>query len=64
MHLRQLPLGTLHGIPFHLSNHCEIAPPPTAIVSSPSVTTTDDTRLADQEAMIKRLESRMRQIRL
>ncbi|RVW13566.1 hypothetical protein CK203_091928 [Vitis vinifera] len=30
-----LPLGTLHGVPFHLSDHCETAPPSTATVSSP-----------------------------
>ena len=59
-----LPLGTLHGVPFHLSDHCDIAPPYTATVSSPIVTTIDDTRLADQEARVERLESRMRQIRL
>ena len=59
-----LPLGTLHGVPFHLSDDCETAPPSTATVSSPIVTTIDDTRLADQEARVERLESRMRQIRL
>ena len=33
-------------------------------MSPPIVTTTDDTRLAEQEAKVERLESRMRQIRL
>ena len=33
-------------------------------MSPPIVTTTDDTRLAKQEARVKRLESRMRHIRL
>ena len=42
-----LPPGTSHGVPFHLSDHCETAPPPTATVSPPIVTTTDDTRLAE-----------------
>ena len=59
-----LPLGTTHCIPFHLSNHCEIAPPPTATMLPPIVITTDDTRLAEQEAKVERLESRTRQIRL
>ncbi|KAL6323841.1 hypothetical protein AAG906_005836 [Vitis piasezkii] len=47
---RVLPLGTSHGIPFYLSDHCETTPPPTATVSPPIVTTTDDTRLAKREA--------------
>ena len=59
-----LPPRTLHGVPFHLSDHCETAPPFAATVLSPIVTTIDDTRLADQEAKVERLESRMRQIRL
>ena len=33
-------------------------------MSPPIVTTTDDTRLAEQEAKVERLESMMRQIRL
>ncbi|KAL6336178.1 hypothetical protein AAG906_011060 [Vitis piasezkii] len=41
---------TPHGVPFHLSYHCETTPPPAATVSPPIVTTTDDTRLAEQEA--------------
>ncbi|WKA03441.1 hypothetical protein VitviT2T_021548 [Vitis vinifera] len=61
---RVLPLGTSHGIPFYLLDHCETTPPPTATVSPPIVTTTDDTRLAKQEARVERLEFRMRQIRL
>ena len=36
--------GTSRGIPFHLSDHCQTAPPPVAIVSYPIFTTTDDTR--------------------
>ena len=59
-----LPLGISHDVPCHLSDHCEIAPPPTVTMSSPIVTTTDDTRLAEQEAKVERFESRMRQIRL
>ena len=30
-----LPPRTSHGVPFHLSDHCETAPPPTAIVRLP-----------------------------
>ena len=56
--------GTSRGIPFHLSDHCQTAPPPVATVSYPIFTTTDDTRLAEQKARIERLEFRMRQIRL
>ena len=41
-----IPPGTSHGVPFHLSYHCETAPPPAATVSPSIVTTTDDTRLA------------------
>ncbi|RVW72045.1 hypothetical protein CK203_054067 [Vitis vinifera] len=59
-----LPPGTSHGVPFHLSDHCETAPPPVAMVLPPIFTTTDDTKLVEQEARVKRLESRMRQIRL
>ena len=59
-----LPLGTSHGVPFHLSLHCETTPPPTAIVLPPMIPTTNDTRLSEQEARVERLEARMRQIRL
>ena len=59
-----LPPKTSHGVPFHLSDHYEIAPPPAATVSPPIFTTTNDTRLVEQEARVERLESRMRQIRL
>ncbi|KAL6320790.1 hypothetical protein AAG906_008790 [Vitis piasezkii] len=59
-----LPLRTSHGIPFHLSDHCETAPPPATIVLPPIFTTTNDTRLTEQEARVERLEARMRQIRL
>ena len=55
-------LRVSHGIPFHLENHYETIPPPTVIVPLPIVSTTDDTRLAKQEARVQRLESRMRQI--
>ena len=41
-----LPPGTSHGVPFHLLDHCETAPPPVAMVLPPIFTTTDDTRLA------------------
>ncbi|RVW49899.1 hypothetical protein CK203_093854 [Vitis vinifera] len=54
-----IPPGTSHGVPFHLSYHCETAPPPAATVSPSIVTTTDDTRLVEQEARVKRLESTM-----
>ena len=43
------PLGTSHGVPFHLSDHCETVLPPAAIVSHPIVTTTNDTRLVEKE---------------
>ena len=33
-------------------------------MSLPIITTTDDTRLVEQEAIVERLESRIRQIRL
>ena len=59
-----LPLGTSHGVPFHLSDHCETAPPPAVIVLPPIFTITDDTRSTEQEARVKRLEAKMRQIRL
>ena len=58
------PPRTSHGVPFHLSNHCEIAPPPAITVSPPMVPTIKDTRSAEQEAKVERLESMMRQIRL
>ena len=38
-----LPPRTSHGVPFHLSDHCETAPPPAASVLPPIVTTIDDT---------------------
>ncbi|KAL6328557.1 hypothetical protein AAG906_038752 [Vitis piasezkii] len=60
-----LPPGTSHGIPFYLSDHCEIAPPPAATVLPPIFTTIDDMiALTEQEARVERLEARMRQIRL
>ena len=62
--MQVFPLRTSYGVPFHLSDHCETAPPLAAIVSLPIVTTTDDTRLAKQEARVKRLESKMRLIKL
>ncbi|RVW73667.1 hypothetical protein CK203_057071 [Vitis vinifera] len=31
------PPGTSHGVPFHLSNHCETAPPPAVTVSPPMI---------------------------
>ncbi|KAL6312554.1 hypothetical protein AAG906_030667 [Vitis piasezkii] len=42
-----LPPGTSHGVPFHLSDHCETAPPYAAIMSPPIVSINDDTRLAE-----------------
>ena len=59
-----LPLGTSHGIPFHISDHCETALPPAATVSPPIVPIIDDIRLVEQENWVERLESRRRQIRL
>ena len=59
-----LPPRVLLGTPFHLADHYETAPPPAATVSPPIVATTDDIRLAEQEARVERLESKMRQIRL
>ena len=59
-----LPPRASLGIPFHLADHYETIPPPTVTVPPPMVPTTDDTRLAEQEARVERLESRMRQIRL
>nr|CAN83547.1 hypothetical protein VITISV_033413 [Vitis vinifera] len=59
------PLGSTRWSSLNLRwDHYETAPPPAATVSPPIVTTTDDTRLAKQKARVKRLESRMRQIRL
>ncbi|RVW39040.1 hypothetical protein CK203_089155 [Vitis vinifera] len=59
-----LPLGTSHGVPFHLSDHCEITPPPAATVLPPMIPTTNDTRLTEQEARIERFEAKMRYIKL
>ena len=39
------PLGTSHGIPFHISNHSAL--PPAAIVSPPIVPIIDDIRLVE-----------------
>ncbi|RVW15701.1 hypothetical protein CK203_075322 [Vitis vinifera] len=58
------PLGGFTCTPFHLENHYETIPPPTVTVPPPMVPTIEDTRLAEQEAKVERLESMMRQIRL
>ncbi|WJZ98511.1 hypothetical protein VitviT2T_017027 [Vitis vinifera] len=42
-----LPPRTSHGVPFHLSDHCETAPPPAATVLPLMIPTTDDTRLIE-----------------
>ncbi|RVW86704.1 hypothetical protein CK203_039826 [Vitis vinifera] len=59
-----LPPRVLLGTPFHLADHYETIPPPTITVPPLIVPTTDDIRLAEQEARVERLESKMRQIRL
>ncbi|WKA06546.1 hypothetical protein VitviT2T_024441 [Vitis vinifera] len=50
--------------PFHLTDHYETILPPTVTMPPPMVPTIEDTRLAEQEAKVERLESMMRQIRL
>ena len=59
-----LPSRVSLGTPFHLADLYETIPPPTVIVPPPMVSTINDTRLAEQEARVERLDSRMRQIRL
>nr|CAN66435.1 hypothetical protein VITISV_028237 [Vitis vinifera] len=59
-----LPSRVSLGTPFHLANLYETIPLPTVIVPPPMVSTINDTRLAEQEARVERLDSRMRQIRL
>ena len=59
-----LPPRASLGTPFHLAYHYEIIPPPTVTVPPPMVPTIEDTQLAEQEAKVERLESKMRQIKL
>ena len=42
-----LPPGTSHGVPFHLSDHCETTPPYNVIMSPPIATINDDNRLVE-----------------
>ncbi|RVW31888.1 hypothetical protein CK203_087158 [Vitis vinifera] len=58
------PPGVSLGTPFHLADHYETIPLPIVTVPPPMVPTIEDTRLAEQEAKVERLESTMRQIRL
>ncbi|RVW62919.1 hypothetical protein CK203_059752 [Vitis vinifera] len=58
------PPGVSLGTPFHLADHYEIILPHTVIVPPLMVPTIEDTRLAEREARVERLESKVRQIRL
>lgn len=49
-----------HSTPFHLSYHYKIIPQPITIASPPIIPIVDDTRLAEQEARVEKLESKMR----
>ncbi|XP_010649293.1 uncharacterized protein LOC104879157 [Vitis vinifera] len=50
------PPGVSLGTPFHLVDPYETIPPPTVTVPPPMVPTIEDTRLAEQEAKVERLE--------
>ncbi|RVW62528.1 hypothetical protein CK203_062266 [Vitis vinifera] len=54
------PLGTSHGVPFHLSDHCETAPPLAVTVPPPMVPTIEDTQLAKDDIPAASLPTKFR----